>query len=306
MKLLTGLMLAFIAFAAVAETNDAAVNEPELLPAWLIELPQSVESVLVADTDNATMHRFTRRGAAVTWSDERYMSIGTNGIRKQKAWDKKTPLGAYFITEHLDTSRMHDKYGVAAYPIDYPNAWDRYNGRTGYGIWLHGVDRNHPIRPPLDTGGCLALPNGALLQIAQYLVPLVTPLIVAPKMVWAKAADIESTRLAFRDVIEQWQRSLLDGDLLSYLSLYSPDFRHGAMDKAKWSAYRLQVFESRRIEQLEIRDLLLLADPGEPDIFLSRFTQLVATDHGAVTTTKRLYWKRDANNHWKIVSEGAG
>lgn len=290
----------------MAETRETAVPQPGLVPAWLIELPQSIDNVLIADTANATLHRFTRHGEALQWSDERYMSIGLHGTRKQKAWDKKTPLGAYFITERLDTNRMHSKYGVAAFPLDYPNAWDRYNDRTGDGIWLHGMDRNLPGRPPHDTAGCLALPNEALQQLAQYLVPLVTPLIVTPKMRWATATEIQTTRLAFRSAVTQWRQSIQDGDLLTYLSLYSADFRYGGMDKAAWSAYRLQVFGSRRIEQFAIRDLLLLAEPGETDLFLSRFTQLVTTDNGTVTITKRLYWKRDPDNNWKIVSEGTG
>jgi len=296
------LMLSLPVMAADGE----AIGGPDRQPAWLIELPQSVNTVLVADTGNATMHRFTRHGKALTWSDERYMSIGQNGVRKQRAWDKKTPLGAYFVTERLDTSRMHEKYGVAAFPLDYPNAWDRYSQRTGDGIWLHGVDRNRPKRPPLDTEGCLSVPNDALLQIAKNLTILVTPVIVARDMQWASPAELEEMRLQFRIAMDLWQQSVREGDLLTYLSLYSHDFRHRGMDKAEWSAFRLQVFESRRIGSFEIRDLLLLADPADPDLFLSRFTQVLQTGNATITTTKRLYWRRSEENRWRIVTEGAG
>ena len=113
-------------------------------------------------------------------------------------------------------------------------------------------------------------------------------------------------RLQFHIAIDQWRRSVRDGDLLTYLSLYSQDFRHRGMDKAEWSASRLQVFESRRIGNFEIRDLLLLADPAEPDLFLSRFTQVLQTGNETITTTKRLYWRRSEENRWRIVTEGAG
>ncbi len=69
--------------------------------------------------------RFGRTASGIVKIDQRYMSIGENGVGKKRAWDRKTPLGIYFITEQLDTSNLDDKYGVAAYPLDYPNAWDR-------------------------------------------------------------------------------------------------------------------------------------------------------------------------------------
>ncbi|PWG73998.1 hypothetical protein DF186_20170, partial [Enterococcus hirae] len=84
--------------------------------------------------------------------------------------------------------------GAAAFPLDYPNAWDRYNERTGYGIWLHGVDHKDPVRPPRDTDGCLALPNEEILRLAERLEPLVTPVIVARKMQWALPSDVNAVR----------------------------------------------------------------------------------------------------------------
>ena len=306
LRLLAGLLLLVEIGPLAADPIRPAPGETDHVPAFILELPESVNEVLIADTGNATLHRFANDGEKVSWHDERYMSIGLNGIRKQKAWDKKTPLGTYFITERLDTTRLHDKYGAAAFPLDYPNAWDRYNSRTGSGIWLHGVDRHHPQRPPLDTEGCLALQNDALLQVADTLEPLVTPVIVAPEMKWASTAEIEETRLEFRIAIDQWRQSLSDGDLRAYLALYSDDFRYRDMDKADWSAYRLQTFEARHLQRIEISGLLLLADPAEPELYLSRFTQVLATDDNVIETTKRLYWRRTADRRWQILSEDSG
>jgi len=295
------LLLTLASITASADIADAVQ-----VPAWLLEIPNSVTSVLVADTGSATLYHYRAVDGEIVGQDEHYMSIGVNGIRKQRAWDKKTPLGTYFVTERLDTGRMHDKYGAAAFPLDYPNAWDRYHERTGDGIWLHGVDKRSPDRPPLDTDGCLALPNDELLGIADDLQPMVTPVIVARDMRWASLAEIEQNRLEFRLAFDQWQTSQESGDLLAYLALYSEDFRHRGMDKAGWSAFRLKVFEARQVRQLEVHDLLLLADPVEPDLYLSRFTQIVRTDDAKVSTTKRLYWRRSASSLWRIVAEDAG
>ncbi len=276
------------------------------MPAYLIEIPDSVTDILIAETSAATMRRFTRAGNDIVEIDQRYMSIGQNGAGKERAWDRRTPLGVYFITESLDTSKLHDKYGVAAYPLDYPNALDRFNGRTGYGIWLHGVDHKNPDRPALDTDGCLALPNEEILKLAERLEPLVTPVIVAREMSWALPEKLDELRLELRMALDSWRVSLEQGDILKYLSLYADDFRYRDMDRTAWLSWRMNVFEARQLDAVELRNVMLVADPEVPDLYLSRFTQVLATSDGPVTITKRLYWRRSAENQWKIISEDAG
>jgi len=276
------------------------------LPAYLLEVPESITDILIADAGSATMHRFIRSEDGIVEEDERYMSIGTAGAGKEKAWDRKTPLGIYFITESLDASKLHDKYGVAAFPLDYPNAWDRFNDRTGYGIWLHGVDQNNPQRPPLDTDGCLALPNEEMLRLVDSLKPLVTPVIVARNLDWATPADLDALRIEFRLALDMWRDSLAKGDLYTYLSLYADDFRYRGMDRDAWSSYRLGVFEARQLDGVALDDVMLVRDPEEPGLYLSRFTQVLMTATGPVTTTKRLYWRRGSGSQWRIISEDSG
>lgn len=291
---------------AVADDGSAIITATGKLPAYILEMPDSVSDILIADAANATLHRFGRSGASIVQKDQRYMSIGLNGAGKVRAWDRKTPLGVYFITESLDTTRLDDKYGVAAYPLDYPNAWDRQQQRTGSGIWLHGVDHKNPDRPPLDTDGCLALQNEEILKLADVLEPLVTPVIVAREVVWATPDELENLRLEFRLVLDVWKNSLGRGDLKTYLSLYSDDFHYLGMNKEEWSSYRLGVFGARPLDGVSIDDVMLLADPEEPNLYLSRFTQVLQTNSGPVTTTKRLYWRRQDGSRWEIVSEDSG
>jgi len=302
------IFLLAITVATTSSADDAASTSAgaSRLPAYLLEVPDSVADILIAETSAATMHRFVRSSDGVVEKDQRYMSIGQAGAGKEKAWDQKTPLGIYFITESLDTSKLHDKYGIAAFPLDYPNAWDRFNKRTGYGIWLHGVDHNNPQRPPLDTDGCLSLPNEELLRLIDILKPLVTPVIVARQLNWAMPSDLDALRLEFRLALDMWRESQAQGDLVTYLSFYADDFVYRGMDRNAWSSYRLGVFEARQLAGVTLDDVLLVADPEVPDLYLSRFTQALMTDSGPVTTTKRLYWRRSDDSQWKIVSEDSG
>lgn len=291
--------------SAADSIADIAAPSVRHLPSYLLEIPGSVSDVLIADAASATMIRYSQTAVGLVEKDRRYMSVGRAGVGKERAWDRKTPLGIYFITEELDTSKLAAKYGVAAFPLDYPNAWDRYNERTGSGIWLHGVDANAPERPPRDTDGCLALPNDELALIASELTPHVTPIIVARKMKWSTPGDLETLRVEFRIALEQWRKSQEQGDLFTYLSLYDAAFRSQGMDKEEWSAYRLGVFGARPLDAMNIDDVLLLADPEVDGLYVSRFNQTMTTEHGPVTTRKRLYWTR-SDAQWRIVSEDAG
>lgn len=294
------------AMAACLLLPSPAIASAQRIPAWLLELPASVDEVLIADADTATLHRFENNGHGIVAKDSRYMSIGRNGVGKQRAWDRKTPLGIYFITEELDTRRLHDKYGDAAFVLDYPNAWDRFRERTGDGIWLHGVDRRDPERPPRDTDGCLALPNEEIRRIAPDLDLLTTPLIVTRALKWADTASVVELRAEFRGALERWRRSIEDGNVDRYLDLYADNFRYRSLERAEWAAWRNRVFAARRSAQLDLQDLLLLADPEEPDLYLARFTEVLVADGRKTVTRKRQYWQRDAAGSWRIVTEDNG
>ncbi|MDH3533039.1 MAG: L,D-transpeptidase family protein [Gammaproteobacteria bacterium] len=196
----------------MAETSVAGHK----LPAYILQLPESVISVFIAATETATLHRYERQGGGLLRREDRYMSVGENGVGKQRAWDRRTPLGIYFANDQLDTSRMHEKYGVTAFPLDYPNAWDEFNERTGDGIWIHGMARGGGRRPPLDTDGCIALPNDELLELENYLQLLTTPVIITRRITWLSPTEVKAARDEFSAALDTWVRSFRDGDWHRY------------------------------------------------------------------------------------------
>ncbi len=284
-----------------------AVAQPAgLLPAYLIQLPRSVTTVLVAETNASIMHRYRNGEDGIDFHDTRYMSVGQNGVGKRKSWDRRTPLGIYFVNERLDTTGMHERYGPMAFPLDYPNVWDRINERTGDGIWIHGVITNSERRPPLDTDGCIALPNEALIMLEGMLQPMVTPVIIARDIDWASADDISAIRQELEVALDAWARSFRSGDLYGYLSLYANDFEFRGMDRTEWAAYRIQTIAATPIFGFSIDDLLLLGDPEEEGLYLSRFRQTIIDGANTLVTTKRLYWRRSADGGLRIVAEDNG
>ena len=78
--------------------------------------------------------------------------IGRNPVgHKRHEGDMRTPEGTYRLTKRLCTHCTYKR----AFVLDYPNAQDRTQGRTGGGILIHnGVGRFY-----WWTAGCIALSN---------------------------------------------------------------------------------------------------------------------------------------------------
>lgn len=277
-----------------------------LTPAYVLKLPASVRTVLVAETATATLHRYRAAEGSLQAGDTRRMSIGQNGVAKQRTGDRRTPLGIYFVVEELDTSNLHEKYGPAAFPLDYPNAWDTLNDRSGYGIWIHGVTPGGGVRPERDTDGCIALPNDQLLSLRPYLAPMETPVIVTRQLRMVSEREAEITREQLLEALDAWVVSYRNGDWGRYLSLYTDEFVYRGMTRDEWIAYRLQTTGERSIEDFSVADVLLLADPEEEGLYLSRFRQQVTEAGLTVATTKRLYWRKAADGGFRIVAEDNG
>ena len=285
----------------------SSVHADERVPAWIIRVPESTGSVFIAETGAAAFHRFDRAGEGVVPGGEDYMSIGLGGTGKTRPGDQRTPLGIYFVTGQLDTTKLHEKYGVTAYPLDYPNAWDRRHGRSGDGIWIHGVDRRGGKRPPRDTDGCLALPNERLLALGGTFEANVTPVLIGEEMAWSDAGAVARIRTELSEAVKRWADALEQGDMLAWLDTYHADFEHWSMNKEEWSAFSLQTFATRHISKVTISDLLLLAHPVEDGLYFSRFRlEVTEDDTRNVITMRRMYWRRSESGALKIVAEDSG
>ncbi|QCU89577.1 L,D-transpeptidase family protein [Thiomicrorhabdus sediminis] len=113
-----------------------------------------------------------------------YVTMGRKGSGKEREGDLRTPIGVYHIVDLLPGSDLPDLYGVGALPLNYPNIWDKSNGKTGSGIWLHGVPSDTYIRAPRASRGCVVLNNKAMERLlSEYDIPFATPVVIVDQPV---------------------------------------------------------------------------------------------------------------------------
>ncbi|MEE9551671.1 MAG: L,D-transpeptidase family protein, partial [Gammaproteobacteria bacterium] len=115
--------------------------------------------IVVVELNASRLYLFQNKNGIPHLLGDFYATIGKNGIDKFEEGDQKTPTGVYFVTGFIDPSELPDLYGDGAYPINYPNVWDKRHDHTGHGIWLHGTPSNTYSRPPRDSNGCVIISN---------------------------------------------------------------------------------------------------------------------------------------------------
>jgi L,D-transpeptidase catalytic domain len=105
-------------------------------------------------------------------------STGEHRGKKQKEHDQKTPEGIYFNISVYRDSKV-TLFGDRAFGLNYPDIFDRLEGNSGSGIFIHGSDQT---LKPYSTNGCVVLNNRDLADLDQQ-VPLErTPVIIGENL----------------------------------------------------------------------------------------------------------------------------
>jgi len=231
------------------------------------------------------------------------VSSGKNGALKVREGDEKTPIGVYHVTESLPPQKLSDFYGSGAFPINYPNEWDRIQGHSGHGIWLHGTPSDTYSRPPRASNGCVVLANSDLDALARSLQIGVTPVIISEDIEWLSPEDWASERTSFGKQLEQWRADWESLDTERYLTHYSKSFSAPNQDLDSWSRHKRLVNGGKSWIKVKLSNLSMFRDPGKDDLVLVTFDQEYSSNNLSNTVTKRQYWLQEAGR-WRIVYEG--
>jgi murein L,D-transpeptidase YafK len=275
------------------------------LPRLVLQLHSAQKHVLLVDSRRSRLYVFSNDGGRAKLIADFYVTLGKNGMEKTRQGDQKTPVGVYHVTANLPRSKLTDFYGAGAFPINYPNEWDKRQGRNGFGIWLHGVPSDVYSRAPRASDGCIVLANPDLESVSHYVQVGMTPVIIADEVEWTDAASVEADRASLAAAVERWRVDWESRDTERYLAHYSARFAAPGQNLASWSAHKRSVNGGKRWIKVGLSKVAMIRYPRERDFVVVTFDQDYRSDGLSNVMHKRQYWVQE-NGSWKILYEGAG
>ena len=270
------------------------------LPAPVLQLSQTQAHVLVIDTSRSRLFVYANDLGRPRYVTDFYISLGKNGVEKTREGDQKTPLGVYRIISARE--KLPDFYGPGAFPLDYPNDWDKIQGRRGHGIWLHGTPSETYARPPWATDGCIVLTNDDLAKLTRYVDVSRTPVVIGQAVQWQASDRWEGDRAAFLADFNRWKADWESRDLERYFRHYSTDFRTERRDFASWKASKRKTNSGKAWIKVGVENMSVFAYPGAPNTMMVTFEQDYRSNNLSNRTVKRQYWVREGTG-WRIVHE---
>jgi L,D-transpeptidase YnhG len=277
---------------------------PGMLPSNFVRLSPRNNHAIAIDASRARLYLFENTPQGLKLVADYYASVGKMGVEKNVEGDLKTPLGIYHVSSSLDPNSLKDLYGAGALPINYPNPYDLRRGKTGSGIWLHGVPQSEFSRAPKATDGCVAVSNPDLLDIVRRVEIRTTPVVILPKLQWINPAQSNADVAAFDRAFASWRSAKAAGELSATMSHYSRDFDSYGKKLSDWQALISKEIAKKRGSELKDVAVLHWAESAQSATMVVTFSEVPA---GAVSgPTKRQYWLRSAatSNQWKIFFEG--
>lgn len=233
---------------------------------------------------------------------KKFRSItGANAGDKVTEGDRRTPEGVYFLEREVPKSRLRALHGVAAFELNYPNPFDRIHKRTGYGIWIHGVDKEERMQKRFDTQGCVALANQDVVELRNWIGDgKMTPVIISNDVA-ATATGVEPADSPFEKRVVEWVKAWSSRDPDAYLAFYHPDFYAKKMNFEGWSKYKRRLAKNYESIDVQIRDLRIFR---HEKYTVALFWQDYRSNRFESSGWKRLYWADDpATGMAKILSE---
>lgn len=279
---------------------------PGHTPAPLLQLAADIRHAIVVDISRARLYLYEHRDGGYNLITDYYVSIGKNGAIKEREGDKKTPVGVYQISDFMPPERFPTPniYGAGAFPLNYPNALDRLNGKSGHGIWLHGTASDTYSRSPRASDGCVTLSNSDLEAIKPLLVNNRTPIIISEKVEWLAPEELAQRKERFNSTLESWRQDWESRDVGRYLSHYSLKFRSDNMDHPGWVLYKQRVGANKEFINVVLERISLFAYPGAEELRVVSFDQRYNSNNHSSSSRKQQFWQREADGVWRIIYEG--
>jgi murein L,D-transpeptidase YafK len=274
------------------------------VPESIWQLDSSQQHAIVIDAQKSRLYVYRNENGKPTYVSDYYVTLGKNGSEKHVEGDKRTPLGVYLASSKLQ-KKLPDFYGDAAYPLNYPNEWDKHQGKKGHGIWLHGTASDTYSRAPRASDGCVVMANPDLKSLAAILQNGKTPVIITDNMQWLEADETAKKRQQLSDALESWRQDWEAQNTDSYLAHYSQEFFSQSTDLSGWARHKKNVQANKSQVDIKLSNISMFRYPDkEKQMAIVSFDQSYKSNNLDSHIRKRQYWVLE-DQRWKIMYEGS-
>ena len=186
---------------------------------------------------------------------------GRNLGDKWKEGDGKTPIGVYTLKYKIDDDKLNDFYGPLAYPTNYPNLYDKFRGKKGHGIWIHGFPKDNPNRD-FNTKGCIAVPNKELIKLSKIIDFKNTILIINQNNL--PTTDKKKIKIILKNIFK-WRYAWKYNKLDEYLSFYNKEIfkKNNKLNFEQFKEMKQRVFNSQKNKILKFSNLQITPYPSK-------------------------------------------
>ncbi|MEA3523435.1 MAG: L,D-transpeptidase family protein [Campylobacterota bacterium] len=259
---------------------------------------ENLTSILTCDKDRSKLYKYT-----INKDGKFHLSHTFNALTgkvngdKQKEGDKKTPLGVYTLTKKI--SNPNPFYGPLAYVTSYPNLYDKYRGKNGSGIWIHG----QPLEGERDkfTKGCIAIENEDICTLDDNLSLQSSLLIIDQEHIKEAKKKNLSTILS---ELFAWRYAWLYNEYKKYISFYDPSFiRFDGKDYKTFKRFKKRIFDYKDKKRILFSNIKVVPYPGEEsNLYIIIFNEKYYSKRISFDGEKTLVVRLDSDS-FKILSE---
>ena len=278
--------------------SGTVATGPARTPDSLMMLPiNSRFAVVEKETQTLLVFRSTATGFELEKTFA--CSTGAKEGEKSEKGDEKTPEGVYLFRKILPGNQLPGIYGKMAITLDYPNPFDRLEGKSGDGIWVHAS--NETIRPylPNKTRGCVVISNDDIEEFAKLITLNQTPIVIVSKIHFQTPEERDGDVAAVKSFLSEWRQSWENKLLEPYIAMYSKRFRNGDQDLKAFRKYKESIFS--RAGQIHV-GIDLMSIVRHDKYLVLTFRQDYRSQRLTSKGTKRLFAVHE-DGGWKIIAE---
>ncbi len=305
--LVTGISMSARAESPVSKSADSALEtltsqSETSVPLAILQMPPVSNFyspyAFVVDKKARTLSVWHSTAAGLKRVAQFPADLGKATGDKLRRNDHKTPEGIYFLLERHEGASLDFKlYGKRAFTTDYPNFFDRLEGKTGDGIWLHAV----PDETPLTRGsrGCVVVRNDVILDLTQYVKLGRTPILIQNSTEFVEAKDHGRATNELAHWLENWRAAWESKNVDSYIQHYANDFRSNNMNREQWRRYKQRLTSAYKSIKVNLSRPAIFSDRNRAVV---RFIQEYQSDRHGDMGEKVLYLRK-TNEGYRIVGE---